>query len=619
MGFISIHDTHKLPYFNATITAKTKQSGNTTPLKFKTCLDGTEIGYEVYTNARGYLCDGNGNLYTDSVCVDEDAYITATLGDGSSTSWIVRLESDITVNDGMLLGKAVDEADKEPGKDYVLIEGAWRVLLHSANTDKNRTLPLGDLDEVPPINEWKETQDVFCFNSQNTSYNISEYAKSLIIQWEGAAPAYPQPIAITLGYENANNRSRYAQQVMVYNATPYAVKLIDRNSGDFIGIVNPGRSINIGLFFRENQTNGNWLYDGDRYDDWYKLEVTQSSVVPAGANNGISIVITDRTPGFIKVTMGNGASLSGASPRQGEVPIILSTTGTSCERDIEIQYVNVSTGNAATLPAVVKSAGQEICVIHRNRVCKLHVPKSDAGFTPANNVILLDNYCDANNTYCSIAATGGGSFIVPKNCDVLNITAPGNGETVKLYFHSDNGHYTRVSLTTSGSFTRLQLCNDTDTFTQYEMVVGKVGNFGVRNSMGLLYVDGYEVDGDYSCDWDNGYWYADFTQHYANKVDFTKMGFVTGHKYGEYNSDGDHPKNDLIIKIPLSDTQDGTFSVTFTPYAAHTRGTTHVVRFYAQTTNGTRYSIDADVLDDIFINGGEYKYSKNGSSITRIY
>jgi hypothetical protein len=97
------------------------------------------------------------------------------------------------------------------------------------------------------------------------------------------------------------------------------------------------------------------------------------------------------------------------------------------------------------------------------------------------------------------------------------------------------------------------------------------------------------------------------------------MGQATGKTFGSYSSGADNPKNDLYIKIPLSSTQDGTFEIELTSYTAHTRGSSRVIRFYAKTTDGVNYSIsDFDTVDNIFVNGGRYKFSKLGGSITRI-
>lgn len=623
MGFISIHDTHKLPYFNATITAKTKQSGNTSPLKFKTCLDGTDLGYTVYTNARGYLCDHDGNLYTDSVCVGEDAYITATMADGASTSWIVRYESDITVNDGMLLGRTVTDSERQSltGKTFVKVEGVWRILLHSANTAEDRTLPLGDLDEVPAFNEWKEVQEVVRFNSSFTSYDIGEYAKSLVVQWEGSLPTYPAVLTITLGYENANNRKRYAQQVMVHNTLAYNIRLKDKNTGNIIGVIPPFRSADIGLFFTDNANIGYWKFDGLNYLEWNGVR-QESYGSTFTETQGKYVDITDSTPDIIHVILKEEASASG-TPRIGEIPIVLqSTLGVSKPRDMIFWFTNLSTGTAAGLPAVLKTnqGRSDIAIVYSGQMVWIHVPQTSSGFTEDNNVVLMDNSLEPWNRAVRTTVNGSGQFKIPRHCDWYYMSTPGNGETIRLVFPTLHKFYTRVSIEVRGTgHTVLELVNGSDNSVQHRMLIAKAGNFGVRNCFGLLYVDDRDVQADYSYAGD-GVWYADFTQHYANQIDFTRMG-MTGKKFGSYSSSADNPKNDLYIKLPVKSTDNVNFEIMFNHYASHTRASARVIRFYVRTTDGVDYSITdlIDIVDSIFVNGGRYKFAKNGSSITRTY
>jgi hypothetical protein len=162
--------------------------------------------------------------------------------------------------------------------------------------------------------------------------------------------------------------------------------------------------------------------------------------------------------------------------------------------------------------------------------------------------------------------------------------------------------------------------NSTDGVVQYDLVIAVAGVIGVRNAAGSLYVDGGQVDADYTCDWANGVWKADLTAHFANKVDFCLMGRVTGHYYGSYTSGGDNPKNDLKIKIPLAAADDGDFEIYLTDYASHTRGSTRVLRIYFTSSDGVDYSVtsDIDIIDSIFMNGGRYVFRKSGALITRI-
>lgn len=453
--YLSIHDTHKLPYFNATITAKTKQSGNTSPLKFKTCLDGTELGYTVYTNARGYLCDHDGNLYTDSVCVGEDAYITATMPDGASTSWIVRYESDITVNDGMLLGRTVTDSERQSltGKTFVKVEGVWRILLHSANTPDNRTLPLGDLDEVPAFNEWKEVQEVVRFNPSFTSYDIGEYAKSLVVQWDGSLPTYPAVITLTLGYENANNRKRYAQQVMVYNDTDARVTLKDKKSSSIICSINPKATTDIGLFFIESSEYGNWLSLDDN------LMMRANDHTHYINNTGSSIVITDRTPDVMFIRVNPNATPNSITFTDSMTSVTLTPDQTQLRLSRRIKVWWQGTGCL-----LVKQGTEEKFLIKPYSCAEMYVDAVMKDITPLSNY--LPPLYDGSGVIAFTAATNV-AVNVPRRCDRLHLT------TSQL---NTNHYSTLVMRTDVSQRVTLTVTNNTDKPIGYAVTTTSASN-----------------------------------------------------------------------------------------------------------------------------------------------
>lgn len=638
MNFISIHDTHRLPYNNATITAKRVQEGDTTPLEFFNAVDEESLGYEVYTNARGYICDRDGNLYTKGVFVREDAYVTATLGDGASTSWIVKPDSDVAINDGELLGRIEDnqakrEQEEREGKEFVLFNGHWHLKLHSANTPDNRTLPLKDLDGVPAFNEWEEVEQVVELKTNQTTVVVEEYTKVLVLQWSGTKPANHNVVTISVDTQVIDGRHRYAQHCLVYNQTGMRVVLKNTSSPQStIGIIAPNGTMNMGLFFLESSTVGEWIAD-DRYSDWDDgLDANKAggSVVyvegipTAGPtdNNMFQVKITDRTPNVLHIVARN-INFGSASPKPGEIKIKLTGDHLTKARNITIWFTNNDAGEAEHLPAMFYSGDYYVKVfeLYPATLTEIRVPATNTDFTPDNNIILLNNADRPLDNAVYKSGVGGGSFKVPQKCDLFMLNTTGNGSTVRVVFTGDENYYTRLSVTVASGFTRLQLVNDSDAVVQKEYLVCASGNFGVRNNKGLLYVDGDTVECDYSGNPDDdGIWYADMTAHFANKVDFTRMGQVTGKQFGNYKSGADHPKNDLYIKMPLSSTQDGVFEIEFTNYASHTRATQRLIRFYLRSTDGTDYSITdlMDTVDSIFVNGGRYKFSKSGAVITRI-
>lgn len=167
---ISIHATHRLPFFNATVTAK-QLSSSTTPVAFKLAT-GEEIGFEIRTNARGFICRTDGTPYNDGVFVGEDAIVTATLGDGSSTSWTVTSESEIIIFDGILYGREAESGD-DPNT-LVKVGNKYYKKLFSANQEPNSQLSLDDLANVPSFTKWTDDQqiEVIDFKSPTKTYTV---------------------------------------------------------------------------------------------------------------------------------------------------------------------------------------------------------------------------------------------------------------------------------------------------------------------------------------------------------------------------------------------------------------------------------------------------------------
>lgn len=630
MSYISINDTHRLPYANASsVTAKSVQSGNTTPLKFKNGLNGQEIGYTLKTNARGYLCDTDGTLYANGVYVDEDAYITVTLVNGQTATWIVKRESEIDINNGKLLGKEVLPGEEIPGKEYVVFEGVKRLVLGSANMAENKVLPFYDLAYLPRINEWNETQEVYEFSLSKLTYDIGEFAKTLVIQWTGATPSNHAPIRITLGYVNYADRYRYAQHCMVMNVSPYRMTLVDKNSGNTIGNVDPnGGTLNIGLFFVEDEATGNWVEDEDTLmfdgaDASSTGDGTTLQITGAPVGGFYNVEINDRTPDRL-VIIAKNLTLS-ATPKPGEIKIKLTATQTKLTRDkrLTVWFLNEDTGDGQGLPALVCfGTSTKLLLLYPATMREIYVPAlSDVNpsFTDSFGPVVLNNDTLPTVTVVNKAISGGASFEIPSKCDSLGITSSAANADVNLTFNTTESYYTKISVVASSGYVRLNLKNDADGVVQHSIVMATAGVIGVRNANGSLYVDGREIEADYTCNFGSGWWYADCTAHFANKVDFTRMGFITGHVYGSYSTGGD-AKNDLFIKIPLKDADDGDFEIYLTNYAANTYSSSRTVRIYIRTADDTDIAVtsEVDIESSIFINGGRYVFRKSGGSITRI-
>ena len=247
----SIHDTHRVPYINAVLTAK-QLSSSTTPVKFRT-FDGTVIGLSVKTNARGYCCQSDGTPYVDGVFVGEDAIITATLSDGSSTSWTVGSESEITVFDGKLYGKEITNA-AEYSDDDVVIGGTHYKRLFSANQKTDGQLSLEDLANVPSFTKWTEDQQIERFDvggiEKSTDVYIRKQTKVLILinsNEDFKVQTYPQSFTVNLFPTlDEEHRTRFGRNLSVFNLTGMPIHL-KNGSGlkGSIAVVNTATAIEV--------------------------------------------------------------------------------------------------------------------------------------------------------------------------------------------------------------------------------------------------------------------------------------------------------------------------------------------------------------------------------------
>lgn len=494
-NFLSIRDTHRLPYNNATITAKTVQSGDTTPIKFYSGHqpDSEELGFEVFTNARGYLCDRSGNLYTDGVFVKEDAYITVTLGDGARTSWIVRSDSDTVVNDGKLLGKIVDDRSQwEEGREYVQFGGHWRLVLHSANTPSNTKLPLADLADVPAINEWKESEQVTSIGPMNKNVTVEEYTKTLVLQWNGAKPETHEPVYVTVKTAVVNGRHRYAQHCLVYNQTEMRLTLVNE-SGKTIGSIAPTGTMNMGLFFLVDQNTGEWIED-DKLEDWdfgFDASNNGTSIEITGAPVGgfYTVELNDRTPNVLRI-VAKELNFAGIQPYPREIPIKLVGNNLTKSRTIRLWFQNASENDGASLPAVFydTDANIPLCILYPATFCEIFV--GEGQFTLDNAPIALDNNANVWPTQTVVKTSGTAKIAVPRKCDLVTITNTDNGGISELHFTTQDLHTVRFNVqNTSGQPIWFRLMNDQDQAVQLWAVcpANDACIFTVCNSAGLLY------------------------------------------------------------------------------------------------------------------------------------
>ena len=213
---IPASDTHKVDYKNGTLTAK--RLGTTIDIKFFDG-EGSDLGFSVRVNNKGYLCDTNGTLYTNGVFLREDAVVTY-VGPSGTTSWTVKGQSDTPVQDGKLLDVDGNEV--------------W-----SANSAGNYVLNYNDLTNKPKINEWSESQQDVIVTSQDAgewdTVTVDTFAKFMAV---GATSA-PVDGVIKLKFtpEVAN---RWGQVIQVLNVSTYPLWIHNDSDDSAVTSIMPG-------------------------------------------------------------------------------------------------------------------------------------------------------------------------------------------------------------------------------------------------------------------------------------------------------------------------------------------------------------------------------------------
>ena len=294
---ISLNTTHKLPFYNATITAK-QLSDSTTPVQFRT-FTGDDIGYSILTNARGFLCESNGTPYVDGVFVAENAIVTATLGDGSSTSWTVGAQLDISVYDGILFGRELN-----PGEDdtnSVLIGAKRYKKLFSANQSGNSQLSLYDLADIPSFTKWTDDQQIefvnFGVNKETMLLGIQTKTVILLPLAGTTPPLYPKSHTIYLQATlNQDGKTRFGRNFTVTNNTDARIVLANAEfPNEVIGGVNAGCSISIAETY-PNAPIGSDLGGAAKFIATDNGNLVNPSGVTYLVGTADIIVINDATP-----------------------------------------------------------------------------------------------------------------------------------------------------------------------------------------------------------------------------------------------------------------------------------------------------------------------------------
>lgn len=232
MSRYSLQPTHRLPFFNAKITAKQIES-STTPVEFFDHA-GHVLGLELKTNAKGFICNDDGTLYTDGVFVHEDAIVTAEFMDGMSTSWVVSGENEITTFDGKLYGRPLKEGEVA---EYIdLGDGIKRKVLFSANRANAMQLNFYDLAGVPSFSKWTDDQQIEKINFSDGSLKVEVGVQTktiVLLQEDGSVPpTLPEFFTLELiATLDSDNHTRFGRNFTITNLTQSRIVIKSNRAG----------------------------------------------------------------------------------------------------------------------------------------------------------------------------------------------------------------------------------------------------------------------------------------------------------------------------------------------------------------------------------------------------
>lgn len=216
MAIIPINDTHRLPYIKGEFTAVRLGAGATTPVKFYDS-DDNDLGYKIYTNSEGFVCDANGNLLGNGVFVHVDSVISAHYNGNRFSQWVAKgYDSGTTVNDGKMLNAQGQEI--------------W-----SANSPRNYTLQWSDIAGKPLLNNWSEDEQVVIITtnapgSPLDTVSVNKFTKIMTIGY--AESLQESTLANLILTPQPSEQQRYGQVIFVQNNGDKFKKLQLWNSGE---------------------------------------------------------------------------------------------------------------------------------------------------------------------------------------------------------------------------------------------------------------------------------------------------------------------------------------------------------------------------------------------------
>lgn len=536
---ISICDTHRLPYFNATLTAY--KIGTTTPIKFKHGKDGTPQYSDLKTNARGYICDTDGTILSRGVFVAEDALIKITLGDGTTTKWEVCADSDVSVNDGKLLGKKnKDSADDD-------LEEKW-----SANSKENYTLDYDHLIHKPDINEWAEVEQVVTMDTPIDKIDVDKYAKSMTVQfdqiccpssweWDGSnwklkTGMSDKPNA-EWSLQLIANPDRVAQIICIRNWTPWRLA-IKNVSDQVIAVIDPysGNADKGEIVTLYGKTEPTLPYQGSVDTQLVgTVHPIRFNATSAENTSASPLVINDYTPDIAVVEFLNEYNytpevlfVKSEVTKARKVRILLNNVKSNCGLPIN----DMTSGSLVTIGVLANQSIVEFFVAPYG-ITPFSPSLKTAG-TVASLHLGVDNQKLAPETLVANILIDG----ITGNLYLDDFTA----KTVTLNFTNNQGTLVQQNLSCGGVLTPLYVPNGTSTF-----VIAKSGtSVNVIKSPAsdgeIVPSSGYSADGDK----DNVFVYPQFQNGAVLRVNFSAFN----EKFGTSFGDNGHHRSSALLSIP---------------------------------------------------------------------
>lgn len=219
---IQVFDTHRLSYRNAYLRAFDK-SAPTTPIQFKD-VDGTDVGYIVYTNAQGYLCYGNDRQPLTCLKLAKSAIVQVSLDGG--TNWSIQWEITDT------------EAD------VVRTNDVGSLYYYDANGDVRQWNPLAESAALPEYllkadyNEWNE--DTIRVTDDTCSVTPTRWTKNIVFTETATATDVIIHADQTRDGQQFAIFSRTSRRIRVLGTDDDFMLTVENNSCTIVGVYRHG-------------------------------------------------------------------------------------------------------------------------------------------------------------------------------------------------------------------------------------------------------------------------------------------------------------------------------------------------------------------------------------------